>query len=305
MRNSPYVLIVLALSGCTAITPTSTSLPAPDKSTRASAESPSTGTQSTLLYITGSGNSRLKSYDWATLSPVRNLRVWDLPAGLCVDAKGAIFVADTNRFEIVKFRHGGRKPTEKLPDPGFYPQTCAIDPTSGDLAVTNGRIWSGTGNVVIFRHARGEAKAYTIPTLTAYRSCAYDSSGNLMLDGSNGSQAAFAMLPHGKTKLESLTIDQQIPYANGIQWDGSHWAIGSRSTIYQVDVSGKSGTVVGTTTLYESDAIAQFSIYQGRIIAPEETSGQVQIFNYPAGGTAIATIQGFDIPVGTGVSPAH
>ena len=69
--------------------------------------------------------------------------------------KGNVFVANTNADDVLEYPHGGTKPSETLQDlPNYYPSSCAVDPVSGDLAVTNQAI-SGTGNVVIFRHATG------------------------------------------------------------------------------------------------------------------------------------------------------
>jgi hypothetical protein len=261
-----------------------------------------------LLYLTSYAQSAVKTYDWPGLAREQTLKGFTHEEGLCADAKGDVFVANTNADNIEEYAHGGTKPIATLADlPHYFPSSCAIDPVTGDLAVTNLAYYnsgSGTGNLVIFKHAAGRPKAYTIATIYADYMCGYDDRGNLVIDGlSLHGPAAFAILEYGSTKLQKLTLDQAPSTAGGVQWDAKHWAIGDGfATIYQYDIVGTKGTKVGTTTLQESASIFGFFISGDRIIAPEHSTNKVQIFKYPAGGAAVGTIGGLNLPFGAAIS---
>lgn len=264
-----------------------------------------------LLYVTSYAESAVKTYDWSDLKREQTLKGFTNEDGLCSDAKGNVFVANTNADDILEYAHGGTAPIATLADlPGYFPNSCAVDPVSGDLAVTNlayyGTSGSHTANLVIFKHATGQPKAYVISTIYTYYMCGYDDRGNLVVDGivPHG-PAAFAILQHDAQKLQVLTLDRSPSAAGGVQWDGKHWAIGDAySTIDQFDISGTKGTKVGTTTLQEGATVFEFFISGGRVIAPEHDTGKVQIFRYPAGGAAVATIRGLNEPFGATISRA-
>jgi hypothetical protein len=266
---------------------------------------------SDLLYITNYGTSTVKAYYWPSLKSVQTLKGFNRELGLCTDKNGNVFIANTNANDIVEYAHDGKKPIATLNDAGYYPDSCAVDPVSGDLAVTNLTI-SGTANVVIFRHATGHPRPYTIPTIYSYYMCGYDDRGNLIVDGygyGSNAPAAFAILPHGAQHLQKLTLGREPAAPGGIQWDGKYWAIGDlHSTIYRFDVTGQKGTKVGTTTLQESSTVFEFFISGDRVIAPEHETDrnqpgrQAEVFKYPAGGAAIGSIHGLNLPFGAVVS---
>ena len=55
------------------------------------------------------------------------------------------------------------EPIATLSDPGYYPEACSIDPTTGNLAVTNNSVENGdTGVVAIYVDANGEATITSI-----------------------------------------------------------------------------------------------------------------------------------------------
>ncbi len=261
-----------------------------------------------MLYVTSYGVSTVNTYDWPSLKREQTLKGFTHEEGLCADSKGDIFVANTTADTIEEYAHGGTKPIATLADlPHYFPNSCAVDPVSGDLAVTNLAYYdsgSGPGNLVIFKHAAGRPQPYTIATIAAYYLCGYDDRGNLVVDGlSLPGPAAFAILEHGSTKLRKLTLDHAPSTAGGVQWDAKHWAIGDGyATIYQYAVAGTKGTKVGTTTLQESESIFGFFISGDRVIAPEHSTNKVQIFKYPAGGTALRTIGGLNLPFGAAIS---
>ncbi len=58
------------------------------------------------------------------------------PLGACVDRAGNVWVARFRMTSVVEYAHGGTSP---IGDVGTYPNNpwgCAVDPTTGNLAVT-------------------------------------------------------------------------------------------------------------------------------------------------------------------------
>jgi hypothetical protein len=261
-----------------------------------------------LLYISNYSTSAVKVYGWPDLTQEQTLRGFTHQDGLCTDSKGDVFVANTNAYNVLEYAHGDAKPIATLADlPNYYPNFCAVDPVTGDLAVTNfpyGPYGSVTGNLVIYHHARGAPKPYTISAIYDYYTCGYDDHGNLVVDGSSHGVIALAILKHGASTLQLLTLDQSLSFPGGVQWDGRHWAIGDQQdNVYQFDIEGTKGTKVGTTVLNGAAGVYEFYVGKHQIVVPEYAADQVQIFPYPKGGDATMTIaKGLHQPVGVVVS---
>jgi hypothetical protein len=93
--------------------------------------------------------------------------------GLCSDAKGNVFVpAGTS---IAEYPHGGTQPIAVLNDPFGGADYCAVDRTTGNLAVSP--------TVVVYAHAKGKGKAYPGGNEYGNRSCTYDDKGDLFVNG--------------------------------------------------------------------------------------------------------------------------
>ena len=58
------------------------------------------------------------------------------PWGLCADNGGHVFVPDGPGAKIREYEHGGSSPIAILKTPNESPWFCAVDPTTGNLAVT-------------------------------------------------------------------------------------------------------------------------------------------------------------------------
>jgi hypothetical protein len=171
--------------------------------------------------------------------------------GECVDAKGDVFVVNTLGGKIVEYAHGGKKPIQTLQATGYEPADCAIDPTTGNLAVT---IFGGasSGELAIYQDAKGTPTLYTDPDFLNYGYCGYDDNGNLFIDGGNEDHVVvFAELAKGASSFLNLTLDQSFNDTGAIQWDGKYLDVGDQNTsnIYRFSISGSQGTEVGVTQL--------------------------------------------------------
>ncbi len=263
-----------------------------------------------LLYVSDTETSDVYVYTYPGGVLKQTLGGFIDPGGECVDAKGDVFVTNTGGLNIVEYAHGASTPAATLNDPGYFPFGCAVDPTTGNLAVTNFSTasGSGSGNVVIYEHAKGKPKKrYGDAAINGMLLCGYDDKGNLFVNGlTQASTTGFAELPKGGKKLIDIALDQNIVAAGGVQWDGKYVAVGDEAsdTIYRFSISGKKGTTAGVAALSGGSAVVQFWIDGSKIVGPNSGLGSVGIWKYPAGGAPAKTIGGLYVPLGTVVSRA-
>ncbi len=306
----PFLLS--ALAGCggsqTAVPSTSTLAPAVAARVHAAQQrswmAPEAQSEDLLYVSDQDGSVYVFSYPGGKL--VGTLTGFLSPAGLCADKAGNVFVTDTPAKQLYEFKHGAKKPSVTLGDFGFYPDGCAIDPKSGNLAVTNyGSSPSlGPGGVSIYTRAKGHPATYVDPLITEYFFCTYDDDGNLFIDGTNygSSQVDYAKLPRGGKRFVDLNLDKTIGYPAGIQWDGDELALedASNDVLYRAKVSGTKVKIVGTTTFDgdRSTLLAQFWIQGHTIVMPTGTLSRrmkkIGFWAYPAGGKPLEMLRGPD-----------
>jgi len=267
-----------------------------------------------LLYVTGAcGGICVLTYPGGTL--VGQLADSNSPYGECVDKAGDVFVADFGgeggTAAILEYAHGGTKPIATLGDPGYYPESCSIDPTTGNLAVTN-----DNGPVAIYAGAKGDPTYYTDSKAYLLGFCAYDDKGNLFVNGEYVGSGNYALveMPKGSTTFKSIKLEKPPSFWYDIQWAGKYLAIAdSSSVIYHVAISGTRGTIVGSTLLNGPVSIieVQFWIRGSTIIEPygaTDTPDEIGFWKYPTGGKLRKTIGGSVFGsaelFGTVVSPA-
>lgn len=282
-RRALGSLAGLLLAGCGG---SSTGVTMPPATTGASAHQAS-ATSGDLLYGLAHGGPAgwtLRAFTFPGGQPVSTQRV-EASGGLCSDASGNIFIPRAEGID--EYAHGGKHPIETFSDPDANGFNCAVDPTTGNLAVTNfSRQTSTSGNVAIYKNAKGPPTIYVVPQMYYYESCGYDNNGNLFVDGAAAKtfNAMLEELPKGSKSFVNITIDKGV-YGGPLQWDGQYLAIqGDPKHIYRVQISGSTGTVVQTILLRHTRGIREFWI-QGNIIAA--TSWNSAIYNYPRGGKPI------------------
>ncbi len=264
-----------------------------------------------LLYVTDVKTVTVYSYPRGRLEGV--LKFGHVPLSECVDKNGDVYITNIDNGEIVEYSHGARRPLAVLHSPGPDPVGCAVDPTSGDLAVASLGFGSN-GSVAIYKHARGKPVTYQNPAFQEYYYCGYDSTGNLFVDGQDANSVfRFAELAKGSTRLKVVKLDQTIGWPGGVQWDGQHLAVGDQnapSVVYEFMIGHDRGVRVGTTALGSNvGSVAQFFIIGQRLIAPNQCNGScygdVRYYSYPAGGAATKVIANeIRYPHGAVVSPA-
>ena len=93
-----------------------------------------------LVYAAGKGTSYVLSYSDGHLVGTINQGA----VAACSDKHGNVFLIGS--AGAVEYQHGGTRPIQTLVVPG-YAAACAIDPTTGNLAVL---FFGSTGNVEYF-----------------------------------------------------------------------------------------------------------------------------------------------------------
>jgi DNA-binding beta-propeller fold protein YncE len=261
---------------------------------------------SELLYISDAGTNDVYAYALPDRKLVGKLTGFDQPQGLCSDAAGDVFIANTQKSELLEYAHGGTKPIGTLKDRGYYPVGCAVDPTTGNLAVTN--IFStsgGYGSVAVYKSASGTPAQLTDSDLYYYYFCGYDDRGNLYLDGYNpDSEFAFAALPSGSSSFLNIALNQTIDVPGMVQWVGKWIAIGDQesSKIYEFKIKGSGGILEDMTFLNAASDVVQASIDGKTLYAPDAQEASVFFYHYPAGGSWFKNIGGLFTPIGSTVS---
>jgi NHL repeat len=284
---------------------------------------PGASTQN-LLYVSNGGADDVDMYSYPAGKAAGNLGGFKHPAGVCADKAGDVWIVDSGSSKIVEYAHAGKKPKATLTDAGALNLLgCSVDSTTGNLAVTDAGGPTGGGGVWMYTDAKGTPKEYQLHAIQFVYFCSYDDGGNLFVDGlGSGYGFAFAELASGGRALKSITLSQGVGFPGGVQWDGEYITIGDqvyenrhKAAIYQVSISGSTGTIQGTTVLPGSCDVLQFAIstlgsgkkdQQGSsVIAPDVCQNNVKFYKYPTRGAATKTLTGFQYPVGAAVSLAQ
>jgi hypothetical protein len=263
-----------------------------------------------LAYVANVYTITVYSYPKGKL--VGTLSNFYVPYGECVDAKGDVYITDSRFGKIYEYAHGGTKAIKTLKDPSYQPYGCAVDPTTGDLAVANYDDGSGhEGNVYVYHKAKGFPKSYIGYGFYYYYYLGYDPKGNLYVDGLHGSYGdgfEFGVLPKGGGAIKDILLPEYIAGPGGIEWDGQYLAVGGGAEIYQFSFSGTEATLEGTTPLSGAGLlVGQFGIADSTVVTPNQffSSSAALVYPYPGGGAATKTItNGIFYPFSAVVSPA-
>jgi hypothetical protein len=255
---------------------------------------PGTSSGSDLLYVADrNGGLYVLTYPQGRLVGEVSLPYAPNSGGICSDGNGDIFVPD--RAEILEYAHGGTQPIATLDDDGGYyePIGCSVDPTTGNLAVTNYKDYPYHGNIAIYADAQGDPTYYSDSEIPDPTFCGYDNQGDLFIDGG----PPFAELPSGSGSFTNITLNKRINQGGQVQWDGKHITITSLNAnrIYRLQISGSAGKLIGMTHLKGPGrhALSQSWIEGSTIIAPigpGQADDKVGFWNYPRGGKALTIV---------------
>lgn len=259
-----------------------------------------------LLYISES-NGQVTVYTYWQKTLVGQLTGFGRPMGECVDRHNDVFITDSSAQRIVEYAHAGKTPLKTIDDAPYAPYACSVDLATGTLAVANEAGNGTTGNIAVYVNATAKPALYSDPSIPNFEDCAYDNQGNLLAsNGQAGSRiSSFAWLPKDGKKL--IPVAFPGPRSSwtweditGIQWDGRYWVLDDYG-LYRVAMNNGQGYYVGETSFQGDYAgtLGPFWIYS---VSPKKQGTQavgvydsdeyadVQYWNYPAGGEAVASI---------------
>jgi hypothetical protein len=253
-----------------------------------------------LLYISNFYNSAILVFTYPGGKNVGSISS-DEPQGECTSktSNGNWWVVASGGDEILEYAHGGTSPIATLSENVGEPAACAIDPTTGNLAVSI----LGAGDVVIFAGAKGSGT--TVPDgLSSTYALAFDNHGDLFVAGITTAESyAFVELPKGGSSFESITLHPNIQ-SGDFQWHDDYLAVGSTSGIYHFAIHGTKGHEIGFTPIDGFDVV-QFWIQGGYVVGTDAGNENAEMWKYPAGGPIFKTLSGsFDLPIGVTVSLA-
>jgi len=252
-----------------------------------------------LLYVT-SQDTGVEVFSYPKGKLVGTLTGFSTPMGECVDKAGNVYVVNRSA-KIVEYAHGGKTPLRSLRmlNDRAYLTGCSVDRATGNLAVTANVGVSYYATVWIYTKAKGVAQSYYDSDIASYL-CGYDTTGNLFVDGTGKDGFAFAEHPKGRSTFTNISISGgTINLPGGVQSHGKYIAVGDQeyqstnaSAIYQVSVSGSTGTLEGVTPLTGAIDVVQFWIQGATVIGPDaerncgaSPRGCVEFWKYPAGGS--------------------
>jgi hypothetical protein len=256
-----------------------------------------------LLYVSNSYTVTVYSYPRGR--HVGTLKHFLRPLGECVDQTGDVFIAN-GTGQIFEYAHGGTTRIGTLSMQGYSPESCAVDSTTGNLAVTWDKGVNQGGYVAVYPDAKGTPSLYSNGNME-FGFCGYDNLGDLFVDGVAPYTFAFAELRRGGTSIVNVKLNQSIEHPGPVQWDGRYVAVGDEAAemIYQFAISGSNGTLHGNTSLGGAKTLIQWWIEGGKVVGSEEQEPDTtRYWEYPAGGPAIKSLQlkGIGAPVGATIS---
>ncbi len=258
-----------------------------------------------LLYASDWDANDVTVYNYDTGKEIGTLGGFSEPVGQCIDKLGDVWITNLMQDYIVEYPHGGTSPIKTLSTDGSG-IGCAIDPTTGNLAVVNA-IPSGGTDVQIWGDASGSPTDYSDDTDCYHLSSpGYDAVGDLYAE--SGNRRSVCELPAGGASLVKVPFDHPIKVGGGVMSDGKYLTFtdqgyqrGRATVIYRAKQARGGLVVVGMTVIRNRPCGAQVgqpfivgkkntpaNHEQGTVVVGGNTAcyytSPVQYWHYPSGG---------------------
>ena len=302
---------------------TSVKAPKVHRDTGKSHVSPDAKSARRLLFISDDDTDDVYIFGLPKMALMGTLTGFYEPQGLCSDKAGKIWITNTGTLQIFQYSRTGTL-LKTLSDTNGFPVGCAVYNTNGDLAVTNIEGYpSGDGTVDVYADASGTPTVYSNPSQPYNFFDAYDSSGDLYVDGfdDSGSRFSLSELPKGSGTMSTINISGGAIYSpGGVNWRPATGLVigdqycndGYAACLYAVSVSGSTGTITGSTTLTNYDGgacdVDQSTIspvgkfFAGGCITEGSAPSTADRWLYPAGGTPTNYTTSIEYPIGAAIS---
>ena len=298
------LLVVIALSGCAGLTQ-----PVGDAPGAAPRNEPAQRrANDRLVYVSDYGANALYAFSYETGDLIGSTSDGIAgPGGLCSDAKGNVWLANTDDSNMLEYAHGKTAPVQTLATSGEYPVACSVSP-NGTLAVS--AICStescGTGALLLYAGETGSPTAASCPNMLRYDDDAFDDSNNLFVTGENSSYAAeLCEIRRGSRRGISVSLQTTSAFSSGVLWDGTYLALSDGDTIRRYAIRGSRAILEGTVSLSGSNA--QTFVMDGKriVVGLSGPSSSYDFWHYPQGGNRYKMqAESLSEPIGIALSPA-
>jgi hypothetical protein len=280
-----------------------------------------------LLYVSNAGNGSVTIYNYQNgkdLTLIGTLTGFSQPGGMCTDKNGYVYITDYANRRISIYAHGADTPHAVIQQKVGFPYACAIDPATGNLAVTdehpNAHYEShATVDVYAPDQYKGQGSIYGgHNTFSEAYFDAYDAKGNLFVDGTScfasycyygaGPPALFE-LPKGSSGFEELTIHgATLKNPTGLDWvnptllltdarQKSETPVG-----YKLSVSGSSATVVASLSYSGTEQPYGVAQRAHDIIVPDYQDDTVRSYSLSSGSLLTSLTDDLNMPFSAIVS---
>jgi len=192
-------------------------VPHPDR--RKSWVSPDAKGDPRLLFASDSGLEDVNIYSLPSMKLKGQLTGFSVPQGMCADSAGNVYVADTNATQVVEYSHAGSLVARYADNYGF-PIGCAVDPATGNLAVTDlVNDGSGPGEVQIFSSPSAQPRILVNPSVFYYYFAGYGPDGSLWVSGTDAN-GVYMLSRCGASSCSTISLSGGTLYFPGaVQWD--------------------------------------------------------------------------------------
>ena len=276
-----------------------------------------------LLFVSDDSTNDVYIFTMPAMALKGTLTGFTEPQGMCTDRNGYVWITNTETSQVFQYSRTGRL-LKSVSVPGYLPVGCAVNKSNGDLAVSNLISASGySGNVEIFTGGSGSGTPITNPSQTQYYFPAYDTSGNLYVDGfSTSGYSILSECSAGGSSCGTLNVlGGTVSFPGGLNWDrvNKELVAGDQSCNdeaascqYAMTISGSAATITGSTPLNEYNGsgcdvdqgtLALNSKYfAGPCISQASASSVSARWPYPAGGNPTKYNTATTFPVGSAIS---
>jgi hypothetical protein len=264
------------------------------------------------LYVTNilTDAGQLLGYSVSTLAVTYSTSTGlNEPNGMAVDKTGAVYVANTYGYNILKFKPPATKPAQTIDDRKYRPTDVALD-SKGDIWVANWctRSKCAPGNIAEYNSTGELLQRIKCPNLMFYTYLAIDRHDNIVIDGGGTSYSDAAEIAAGSTECTELPAIH-VASAGGVAFlkNGDVTVIDQLDNVMRTYAQPTFSELVATTSFYGVQYLSDTAFESGdrTFFASSEGATAVFEFAYPAGGSPIRTIPNIDFPAGVAIGPTR
>jgi len=277
-----------------------------------------------LLFESDLGTGDVDVYSLPDMTLKATLTGFEEPTGECPDIHGNVWIANTYKDEMLEYSHEGKR-IGAIKNAGPNPQSCAVNPRTGEIAVMelSAAGYTGPGEVNVYSNPSAKPKILRNPDLLYYEYALYDPTGRLWIDGSSpfgnivskcGPSSCRTVILHGGSIFSIGSLAWDSRKSTLLAFD-DYCHDGPNLCSYPVSEHGR----IGSPTLYLDYAGGGFcavvqtalaTVAKQTYVVGGDTEyaclgykdSTVDLWSYPAGGRARRHTGGVVYPYGAAVS---